>query len=316
MRFPGIRRAWLVTGGMMLLVLLAGGYWTQKRLHVWWDSLGPVIEAQLRASLDREIEIGNIDYKSLGRLVLEDVVVPYESEDAPEPQLSIRRVEVRYRWLEVLHRQIKPGEAVSQVLVEGLVLNLRRDTDGKLDLTDLLPERKDEDERPVRFRGEVIIRDSRVRFRDDFERSVGRQVNTLTDVEIRLDAASYPRLRYDVEGRLESSRGGPVRAHGYFETETKDWFAQVNLDIGDVEYWRRYLVRPRLPEDQRDRVTLTGGRLVADLAVFYSSSDKPASERRRLAEPYIRRLRNEFSHHRAQPRMLARIERKLAGGVQ
>lgn len=56
--------------------------------------------------------------------------------------------------------------------------------------------------------------------------------------------------------------------------------------------------------------------LVADLAVFYSSSDKPASERRRLAEPYIRRLRNEFSHRSAQPRMLARIERKLAGGVQ
>ena len=56
--------------------------------------------------------------------------------------------------------------------------------------------------------------------------------------------------------------------------------------------------------------------LVADLAVFYSSSDKPASERRRLAEPYIRRLRNEFSHRRAQPRILARIERKLAGGVQ
>ena len=266
MRFPGIRRAWLVTGGMMLLVLLAGGYWTQKRLHVWWDSLGPVIEAQLRASLDREIEIGNIEYKSLGRLVLEDVVVPYESEDAPEPQLSIRRVEVRYRWLEVLHRQIKPDEAISQVLVDGLVLNLRRDADGKLDLADLLPE-KDEEERPVRFRGEVIIRDSRVQFRDDFEHSVGRQVNALTNLEIHLDAASYPRLRYDVEGRLEASRGGPVRAHGYFEIETKDWFANVNLDMGDAEYWYRYLVRPRLPEDGRDRMTLSGGRLVAEVAV-------------------------------------------------
>lgn len=51
---------------------------------------------------------------------------------------------------------------------------------------------------------------------------------------------------------------------------------------------------------------------VADLALFYASSDGPVSERRRLTAPYLSRLRSEFPRHPALPEMLSRVERKLA----
>jgi membrane-bound metal-dependent hydrolase YbcI (DUF457 family) len=50
---------------------------------------------------------------------------------------------------------------------------------------------------------------------------------------------------------------------------------------------------------------------VADLALFYASSDEPVAERRRLAAPYLSRLRSEFAGHPALPPILERVKRKL-----
>jgi len=50
---------------------------------------------------------------------------------------------------------------------------------------------------------------------------------------------------------------------------------------------------------------------VADLALFYASSDQPVAERRRLAAPYLSRLRTEFAGHSALPQILERVERRL-----
>jgi len=52
---------------------------------------------------------------------------------------------------------------------------------------------------------------------------------------------------------------------------------------------------------------------IADLALFYASSGEPIAERRRLAAPYLNRLRTEFAGHSGLPEILARVERKLAG---
>ena len=51
---------------------------------------------------------------------------------------------------------------------------------------------------------------------------------------------------------------------------------------------------------------------VADLGFFYAAADLPPEERARLAAPYIRRLKRDFAGHEHQPRMLNRIERRLA----
>ncbi len=54
---------------------------------------------------------------------------------------------------------------------------------------------------------------------------------------------------------------------------------------------------------------------VGDLGFFYATSDLPPEERARQAAPYIRRLRKDFAQYEAQPRMLSRIERRLARPV-
>ncbi len=51
---------------------------------------------------------------------------------------------------------------------------------------------------------------------------------------------------------------------------------------------------------------------VADLAEFYAAGDRPLVERRRLTQVYVAQLRERFAHHRALPRVLAGIERRLA----
>jgi membrane-bound metal-dependent hydrolase YbcI (DUF457 family) len=51
--------------------------------------------------------------------------------------------------------------------------------------------------------------------------------------------------------------------------------------------------------------------VVADLAIFYASSDLPIEERRRQTMPYLFRLKNDFASHKDFQTVLLRIERKL-----
>lgn len=51
---------------------------------------------------------------------------------------------------------------------------------------------------------------------------------------------------------------------------------------------------------------------LADLAAFYASSELPLAERERRVAPYLERLRRDFPRHRALPRTLERVARKLA----
>ena len=53
--------------------------------------------------------------------------------------------------------------------------------------------------------------------------------------------------------------------------------------------------------------------IVADLALFYAASGQPIAERRQQVAPYVYRLRAEFARHPGLPRVLAGVDRKLAG---
>jgi len=53
-------------------------------------------------------------------------------------------------------------------------------------------------------------------------------------------------------------------------------------------------------------------RVVADLALFYASSDAPTEERRQRVAPYQSRLEREFSRRRDVRRVLARVAERLA----
>jgi tetratricopeptide (TPR) repeat protein len=54
---------------------------------------------------------------------------------------------------------------------------------------------------------------------------------------------------------------------------------------------------------------------LADLTVFYATSDAPLDERRRRTAPYVKRLRRDFAGHEGLPGLLQRLERRLAAPV-
>jgi hypothetical protein len=80
--------------------------------------------------------------------------------------------------------------------------------------------------------------------------------------------------------------------------------AEAYAGMGDRQRAETYYLRAY----QADRTYFWA---VADLALFYASSDATEAERRRLAAPYLSRLRSEFTGHPALPEMLTRVERKL-----
>ena len=63
-----------------------------------------------------------------------------------------------------------------------------------------------------------------------------------------------------------------------------------------------------------DRADPTYFWTVADLALFYASSSESLAERRRLVEPYAKRLRSKFVGNPDVPKILTRIERQLVDG--
>jgi tetratricopeptide (TPR) repeat protein len=81
--------------------------------------------------------------------------------------------------------------------------------------------------------------------------------------------------------------------------------AEAYAGMGDRRRAEMYYLRA-------DRADPTYFWTVADLTIFYASSSDPIAERRRLVAPYLNRLRSEFEGHPALPKVLSRVERKLA----
>jgi membrane-bound metal-dependent hydrolase YbcI (DUF457 family) len=80
--------------------------------------------------------------------------------------------------------------------------------------------------------------------------------------------------------------------------------AEAYAGLGDRQHAETYYLRAY----RADRMYFWA---VADLALFYASSDEPVAERRRLTAPYLRRLQTEFAGHPALPQILERVERRL-----
>ncbi len=81
--------------------------------------------------------------------------------------------------------------------------------------------------------------------------------------------------------------------------------AEAYAGLGDRRHAEIYYLRAY-------RADRTYFWAVADLALFYASSDEPVAARRRLAAPYLDRLRSEFAGHPSLPEVLARVLGKLA----
>lgn len=81
--------------------------------------------------------------------------------------------------------------------------------------------------------------------------------------------------------------------------------AEVFQGMGDRQHAEEYYLRSY-------RIDPWYFWVVADLAIFYASSDLSIEERRLQTMPYLFRLKNDFASHKDFQTTLSRIERKLA----
>lgn len=137
---------------------------------------------------------------------------------------------------------------------------------------------------------------------------------------IMLAALLTHSLREFRERRLHLARtliehGEYSRVFGVLE-EAERWPSTAKP--GRIEYLRAEAYAALGDRSQAEYHYLTAYRadpsyfwVLADLAVFYASSDQPEAERRRIVAPYLSRLQTEFGQHPHLLHVLVRVERKL-----
>ncbi|HOW19067.1 MAG TPA: hypothetical protein PLC79_08520, partial [Phycisphaerae bacterium] len=140
-------------------------------------------------------------------------------------------------------------------------------------------------------------------------------------VAILLSAAALHYLR-DVRNRDLAQAFTLLRQHDYTRAlatvERAERWPYV-AGPGRIEYAKALCYEGLGDRDQAEAWFLASVRAdpsyfwpLADLIEFYVSGREPLAERRRRAEPYLKRMRNRFAWHYRQAQFLERIERALA----
>src|SRR5207248_5621838 len=99
-RAPGKRRARAIALLAAAILMVAGGLRLYQRAMEFSRRIGPLIVAELRASLGRDLTIGSVDWRVPGILRLRQVRLAGPARRGAS--LQAREVLVRYRWQELL----------------------------------------------------------------------------------------------------------------------------------------------------------------------------------------------------------------------
>src|SRR5262249_10513584 len=152
-RLPGKGRARMIALIAAAALMTAGGRWLLRRVTLFTGRIGPLIVAELRASVGRDLEIASVDYRIPGILRLRGVRLA--GRERHGASLAARQLVIRYRWRDLLFGERDPGRAVESVEADGLRLRVARSADGRWNGVDLLPSAK---RRPaLHFRGRVVV---------------------------------------------------------------------------------------------------------------------------------------------------------------
>ena len=147
-------------------------------------------------------------------------------------------------------------------------------------------------------------------------------LNVVITTALMLAAVITHQLRQAREDQLAYARTLSHEHHAYPEAfsaldQAERWPSTAKP--GRIDYLRAWTYEQMKDRMQAERYYLRSYQAdptyfwaLADLVVFYSSSDHPVAERRQLIAPYLRRLNEEFSGHHNLRETLDRVEQGLA----
>ncbi|MBE9177726.1 translocation/assembly module TamB domain-containing protein [Oculatella sp. LEGE 06141] len=262
----GWRRAGFLLAGVVLVGGIGGAWWAWVFIH---EQLAPLIEQNLRQTLNRPVDLGDLETINLNGLRFGPSELPPTETDAD--RATVETVAVGFNLLELLTtRTLRLDITLAEA-----DLYVDQTPDGRWIITEI---QQQESEGPIRTElNEIRVRNSRlvvaphpnVRQATDATDpplpAAERSLITLTDVN---GAAVFrnrnQQISYDVSGRLVSS--GQLQIQGETDLETRETILRVrsqDLLATDVNQ-----LIP-LPLD------LTAGLLNTDLEVQFPPDDEP-----------------------------------------
>lgn len=168
-------KAWII-GALLMAVIAVSSLWYYVQSNNFMEKAGQEVSSLATQSLGTEIQIGEIEVKSLNSIELHDVAV-YDKQAELIARADTARVS--YRLLAAFSA---PADAVHEIQVSGVKAVLAERADGSWNVEELLSREKTSQE----FHGKVVVDDAQVRVRRQ-----GQELE-LEQVQGSVDCADYP----------------------------------------------------------------------------------------------------------------------------
>src|SRR5205809_2152167 len=102
MRVPGSRRARQVVLLSLAALVATIGWLLYARAQALYRNIGPLLVAELERQLGREVSIGKVITRPLGRVTLEQVAVASEQHLSEGALFRARRIVLHYSLQDIL----------------------------------------------------------------------------------------------------------------------------------------------------------------------------------------------------------------------
>ncbi|WP_041914438.1 translocation/assembly module TamB domain-containing protein [Selenomonas ruminantium] len=241
-------KTWIIGGVVMALIAITS-LWYYVQTHNFMERAGEEVSSLATQALGTEVEIGEIQVRSLRDLELHNVAV-YDKQAELIARADTARVSCR-----LLAAFSDPANAVGEVQVSGVEAVLAERADGSWNVEDLLSKEKTSQE----FHGKVSVTDAHVQVRRQ-----GQELS-LDDVHGSVDFADYPVYKAEFAAQ---NQGTAVTG----TATLSDMRQIVNARVQglDVEKYLAFVPAGLIP----DNVKVEGGRIEsADLHAYRRDGD-------------------------------------------
>ena len=242
---------------VVVLLLVAAGAYLVSSSDWARDQLRAVIAQELANRSGREVQVGAIEGDLLSGVVVNNLAIAAESKLKDGVALAAEYIRVDYDLFAVL-RGKPPLACIQRVEIGRAYANVIRDEAGVINLTQIFPPPTPPVVVPPeqRFRGQILIHDSVVDYRDEAAPTRdGRPLElSLADVQGEVLVSQYGSIKASLVATGAEERLAALGLDINADTETKAFALDGTLSGVDAPWWYHQFVHS--PD-----FTLTGGRL-------------------------------------------------------
>lgn len=181
-------KTWII-GAVMAVILVMAGLWYYVQSNSFMQRAGEEVSSLATQALDTNVQIGEIEVKSLNDIQLHDLAI-YDKQAELIARADSARVS--YRLLAVVS---DPADAVKEITLNGVSAVLAERADGSWNVEDLLGKEKTSQE----FHGRIKVEDGELLLRRQ-----GQELS-LTEVNGTVDCVDYPVYKVEIAAKQQDT---------------------------------------------------------------------------------------------------------------